>query len=102
MVPSQPGQCLGTSFFALYYPFRDPWDLGYEYLPDQSVMMLPSRHGPVSMPAFEGIREGIQATNLATMIRERAAADDLDAQRLIRNGTPAELILWLELHGQEE
>ncbi len=95
-VPTMPGLCRGTAFFALYYPFRDPWDAGYEHLRDVSVMILPSRHGPVATPAFEGIREGIQAANLATMVKERAAATDEEAQTLIKSGSPEELIRWLE------
>ena len=71
----QAGNCLGTEFFAFYYPFRDAWDAGYEYIPDVSVMVLPSRHGVVPTPTYEAIREGIQTADLAYMVKERAGED---------------------------
>ncbi|MCX5658120.1 MAG: hypothetical protein NTW19_00160, partial [Planctomycetota bacterium] len=98
-VPTMPGRCVGTAFFAFYYPFRDPWDTGYEHIPDVAVTMLPSRHGPVCTPAMQGIREGAQAANLAKMVKERAAADDAEAKKLVETGTPAELVAWLEARG---
>lgn len=99
LVPTMPGLCKGTAFFAFYYPFRDAWDAGYEHIPDASVMMLPSRHGPVFTPALEGIREGKQAASLATMVKERAAADDAEAAKLIKSGSVRELVEWLEARG---
>lgn len=97
-IPAMPGNCVGTAFFAFYYPFRDPWDTAYEHIGDVSVMMLPSRQGAVLMPATEGIRAGAQAANLAVMVKERAAATDQAAQKLIKEGSAAELIAWLEKH----
>ena len=100
--PALPPNCRGTEFFAFYYPFRDPWDAAYEHIGDASVMVLPSRHGPVSMPAFEGIREGVQAANLATMVKERAGDKPSEATaKLIATGTVPELIRWLEAHPEK-
>jgi hypothetical protein len=102
-VPSQTGLCRGTAFFALYYPFRDPWDTAYEHIPDASVMgALPSRHGPVPTRTWEAIEEGSQEANLAMLVRERAGAkvfEDLkeDAvKKLVTEGTSEDLIRWLE------
>ena len=95
-VPGARGQCLGTWFFALYYPFRDPWDTGNEFLRDTSVFVLPSAHGPVSTFAWEMVRSGIQTADLALMVKERAAAGDEQAQALIRTGAMRDLLIWLE------
>jgi hypothetical protein len=69
-VPGQPGNILGTLFFAYYYPFRDAWDAGHEFLSDAGVAVLPSRHGPVATRAWEAIREGIQDADLAQVVKE--------------------------------
>jgi hypothetical protein len=95
-VPSMPGQCIGTAFFAYYYPWRDPWDARYEHIKDVSAMMLPGRSGPISMPASEAIRAGSQAANLALMVKERAAGGDETAKELIKEGSTTQLITWLE------
>ena len=95
-VPAAQGPCLGTWFFALSYPFRDPWDAGYEHLKDASVFVLPSKHGPVATFAWESVRAGIQAADLATMVKERARPDDEQAQALIRGGSASDLLAWLE------
>ncbi len=104
-VPSQPGNCVGVAFFALNYPWRDQWDTGYEHISDASTMgAVISRHGPVATIVWEQIREVLQTANLAMMVRERLGVrtfnevTDTDMQRLIREGTSAELIRWLETH----
>jgi len=103
-VPAQPGNCVGTAFFAFYYPFRDPWDTAYEHIKDAAVTVLPSRHGPVPTRTWEAIREGIQHANLAVMVRERIGADTIDAiedeavQKLVSEGSFEDLINWLEEH----
>jgi len=93
-VPVQPGLVQGTAFFALYYPFRDSWDTGHEFLNDAGMAVLPSRHGPVATRAWEAIREGIQDADLA-----RAAKENLDPQmkiedqnKLLQFGTTEELL----------
>jgi hypothetical protein len=95
--PGQPGPCLGTAFFAFYYPFRDPWDTAYEHLPDAGVTVLPSRHGPVATRTWEAIREGTQHANLARMVRERlgTAVVEPAVQALIEAGSVEELLAWL-------
>jgi hypothetical protein len=103
VVPSQPGQCMGVGFFALNYPWRDQWDTGYEQIPDASTMgAVMSRHGPVATIVWEQIREASQTANLAMMVREQLGVKSFDEvtdpalQKLIREGTPEELIRWLE------
>lgn len=100
-VPAQEGNCVGTAFFAFYYPFRDPWDTCYEYLPDAAVTVLPSRHGPVPTRVWEAIREAVQAADLALMVKDRAggAADEPELKKLIAEGSTAELLQWLEQNG---
>ncbi len=100
-IPSQPGNCLGFAFFAFYYPFRDPWDTAYEYLPDASVVVLPSRNGPVPTISWEAIREAIQHADLARMVKERAVSSDETARALIINGSVSEILEWLEQKGIE-
>ena len=95
-VPAAPGRCLGTWFFAVYYPFRDPWDAGYEHLRDVSVFVLPGKHGPVATFAWESVRAAIQAADLATMVKERARPDDEQARALVRDGSAGDLLAWLE------
>lgn len=97
-VPANPGPCMGTWFFALYYPFRDPWDTGNEYLRDVSVFVLPSRNGPVATISWEMMREAIQHADLAQMVKERAKADDKAASGLVANGSVKDLLDWLERH----
>jgi len=101
--PSQPGNCVGVAFFALNYPWRDQWDTAYEHIADASTMgAVMSRHGPVPTIVWEQIREASQTANLAMMVRERLGATRFDdvtdptMQRLIREGTTEELIIWLE------
>jgi hypothetical protein len=103
-VPGQPGPCLGTAFFAFYYPFRDPWDTAHEHLPDAGVTVLPSRHGPVATRTWEAIREGTQHANLARMVRERANAEPLDPplKTLIETGSVADLLAWLVPPGAQD
>lgn len=100
-VPAQPGPCLGTAFFALYYPFRDPWDTAYEHIPDAAALVLPSRHGPVATRAWEAVREGSQHANLARMVRERAGKPpyDPELQKRIESGSVEDLLAWLDAHG---
>jgi hypothetical protein len=97
-VPANPGTCLGTWFFALYYPFRDPWDTGNEYLNDVSVFVIPSRLGPVSTISWEMMREAIQHADLAQLAKERAPIGDKESLGLIANGSVKALIEWLESH----
>ncbi len=97
-VLSQPGDCRGTAFFAPYYPWRDPWDTAYEHIKDVSTFLFPSRHGPVSAPVWEAVREARQHADLARMVRERAKPDDAVAKKLWENGSPAEIMTWLEAH----
>ena len=104
-VPSQPGDCVGVSFFALNYPFRDQWDTAYEYLADASTMgALFSRHGPVPVIVYEQMREVSATANLAMMVRERLGVKTFDEvtdpamQKLIKEGSQEELIRWLEEH----
>ena len=97
-VPAQPGDCRGTLFFAFYYPFRDPWDTAHEHLPDVSVHVLPSRHGPVATRAWEAIGEAIQEANLAQMVKEKsgeAQRDDPITKRLIGEAGLDDLLDWL-------
>ena len=94
-VPGQPGNCLGTTFFALYYPFRDAWDTAYEYLKDTSIFILPSRYGPVATPAWEAIGEAASTANLARMVKEHPNYRK-DDHSLVSNGSAAQLIEWLE------
>ncbi|MDI9583411.1 MAG: hypothetical protein QM473_04265 [Acidobacteriota bacterium] len=107
-VPAQPGQCVGTAFFAFNYPFRDSWDTAYEHIADAAVTVLPSRLGPVSTRPWEAIREGIQHANLAMMVRERTGAasfDDLpegEPKRLVESGTVEQLLDWLEQNPQRK
>lgn len=101
-VPGQPGNCVGTAFFASYYPWRDPWDTRYETIGDVSVMVLPSRHGPVATPTWEALREATQHANLARMVRERLApGDNANTWHLVTNGSIAELLAWLERHPEK-
>ena len=101
-VPAQPGRCVGTAFFAFYYPFRDPWDTAYEHIADVAVTVLPSRHGPIATRAWEAIGEAAVHANLAVMVREKAGAattdelEDPELQRLVSEGTVEELLGWLE------
>jgi hypothetical protein len=97
-VPAQPGMCVGTGFFAFYYPFRDAWDTAYEHIPDVGVTVLPSRHGPVATRTWEAVREGIQHANLAMMVKERAGerASEPATKQLIDKGSVEELLAWLE------
>jgi len=95
-VPAQPGKCIGFTFFAFYYPFRDPWDAAYEHIGDVSVFVLPSRHGPVPTMAWEAIREAVEHADLARMVKERAKPDDKDAQALVGSGSVEALLAWLE------
>jgi hypothetical protein len=95
-VPGAQGQCLGTWFFALYYPFRDPWDTANEFRRDASVFVLPSAHGPVATFGWETVRSAIQTTDLARMVKERAAPEDATAQALIRTASMSALLDWLE------
>lgn len=97
-IPSKPGKCIGTWFFALYYPWRDPWDTAYEHIKDVSVFVLPSRHGPVPTIAYEAVCEGIQHANLAQMVKERVKKDDKETQNLVASGSVEQLIQWLETH----
>ena len=86
----------GFAFFALYYPFRDPWDTAYEHIKDVSVVVLPSRNGPVPTMAWEAIREAVEHADLAMMVKERAQPGDEEAKKLIGGGSVAELLGWLE------
>ena len=95
-VTRQPADCLGTAFFAPYYPWRDPWDTAYEHIRDVSVFVLPSRHGPVATPTWEALLEAVQHANLARMVRERARPDDPQAKPLWENGDSESLVSWLE------
>ncbi|MGI8923621.1 MAG: hypothetical protein ACR2HJ_06205 [Fimbriimonadales bacterium] len=96
-VPAQLGDVRGTAFFAFYYPFRDPWDTAHEHLPDVSVHVLPSRHGPIATRAWEAIEEAIQDANLAQMVKEKSGAqrDDPAIKKLISEGDIASLAAWL-------
>ncbi|MEI7437844.1 MAG: hypothetical protein WCL16_13650, partial [bacterium] len=94
----QPGDCRGTAFFAPYYPGRDPWDTAYEHIRDNSVFVLYSRHGPVATPTWEALREAVQHANLARMVRERAAPNDVQAKALWENGSVEAILAWLEMH----
>ena len=105
LVPSQPGDCIGVAFFALYYPWRDPWDAAYEQVPDASSMgAVASRHGPVACIVWEQMQEAAQTANLAMMVRERLGVRTFESvtapemQRLIREGSGEDLIRWLEAH----
>jgi hypothetical protein len=95
-IPAQPGRCVGTAFFAFYYPFRDPWDTAYEHIPDVSVVVLPGLHGPVPTLAWEAVREAVQHADLATMIREQAPPEDPAAAALAATGSVEALLGWLE------
>jgi len=95
-VPARGDLCMGTWFFALYYPWRDPWDTGYEHIKDVSVCILPSRLGPVPTMTWESIREAIQHADLAQMVKESAAKDDKEAQKLVSSGSISHLLRWLE------
>ena len=101
-VPEQPGNCVGTAFFAFNYPFRDHWDTAYEYLPDAAVTVLPSRNGPVATRTWEAIREGTQHADLAMMVREKLGAkafedvQDEAMRKLVAQGSVEELLAWLE------
>lgn len=97
-VVGKPGDCRGTALFAPYYPWRDPWDTAYEHISDVSVMVLPSRHGPVATPAWEALLLGVQHANLARMVRERAGDNDPEARALWEKGSPEDLLDWLEKH----
>jgi hypothetical protein len=91
----QPADCLGTAFFAPYYPWRDPWDTAYEHIPDVSVFVLPSRHGPVATPTWEALLEAVQHANLARMVREQAKPDDAAAKSLWEHGDSEAILAWL-------
>ncbi|MEI6635944.1 MAG: hypothetical protein WCO99_05215 [Planctomycetota bacterium] len=91
----QPADCLGTAFFAPYYPWRDPWDTAYEHIPDVSVFVLPSRHGPVATPTWEALLEAVQHANLARMVREQAKPDDAAAKSLWEYGDSEAILTWL-------
>jgi hypothetical protein len=93
-VVSQPGQPLGTLFFALYYPMRDGWDTAYETRPDVSTYVLPSRHGPIAGPAYEAIGEATTLANLAALARENGAPAALCA-----GGDWEQLLGWLHTRG---
>ncbi len=104
-VPGQTGQCVGTAFFALNYPWRDQWDTANEHIPDASTMgAVKSRHGPVPTRTWEAIREAIATADLAMLVRERAGVarfedlTDEETKRLVTQGTYEELIGWLEAH----
>lgn len=104
-VPGQTGKCVGTAFFALNYPWRDPWDTAYEHIPDASTMgAVISRHGPVPTRTWEAIREAIQHADLAMLVRERLGVKayeeitDPTLRDLVAGGTRGELIRWLEKH----
>jgi hypothetical protein len=103
-VAAQPGHCLGTAFFAFNYPWRDPWDTGYEHIVDASTTVLRSRHGPVPTRTWEAIREGTQHTNLAVMVREKLGKKTFDQiteprlKKLVETGSVDELLEWLEKH----
>jgi hypothetical protein len=97
-VPAQPGNPFGTVFFAYYYPFRDAWDLGHEFLPDAGVTVLPSRHGPVATRQLEAIAEATVHANLAQAVKEKSGGvngDDATA-KLIVEGTIEELLARLK------
>ena len=94
----QPGECVGTAFFAPYYPWRDPWDTAYEHIRDVSVFFLPSRHGPVATPAWEAILEAVQHANLARMVREKSKPADMDTKKLWEFGSVGQLCDWLVSH----
>jgi hypothetical protein len=61
-----------------------------------------SRHGPVPCIVYEQMRECKQTADLAMMVRERLGVTTFDdvkdpaMQKLIREGSDAELIQWLE------
>jgi len=104
-VPAQTGKCVGTTFFALNYPWRDQWDAGYEHIPDASTMgCVMSRHGPVATRTWEAIREAVEHANLAMLVRERLRVKTFEEvkdpvlQKLIADGSREELIIWLEHH----
>jgi hypothetical protein len=97
-VPTQPGQCIGFSYFAFHYVFRHAWDTAHQYLGDASVVVLPSPHGPVPTMAWEATREAIEHADLARMVEERAGEEDEVARRLVGNGNIRKLIEWLEDH----
>src|SRR5262249_310648 len=103
-IASQPGHCVGTAFFAFNYPWRDPWDTGYEHIADASTTVLRSRHGPVPTRVWEAIREASQHVNLAVLVRERLGKKTFDditdpqIKRLVTAGTVEELLAWLERH----
>jgi len=107
-IPARPGRCVGTAFFALEYPWRDPWDTAYEHIPDASTMgSVQSRHGPVPTRTWEAIREAIEHANLAMLVRERLGVATFDEVidpalcKLVTDGSREELILWLEQHPAE-
>lgn len=107
-VPSQTGQCLGTAYFAMTYPFRDQWDTAYEYISDASTMgSVMSRHGPVPTRTWEATREAIQHADLAMLVRERLGVKTFEEvkdpamQKLIAEGTVEELIEWLGKNRKE-
>lgn len=93
--PTQPGANLGTAFFAMNYPFRDGWDTAYEFVPDASTFVLQSRTGPVATPAWEAVREGSIAANLAQMVKERGG-NNPQTQQLLARGSTEDLLRWLE------
>jgi len=92
--PGQPGEILGTLFFAYYYPFRDAWDAGHEFINDAGVTVLPSRHGPVATRAWEAIREGIQDADLAQAVKETIGMPITDEaiNTMLMESPPAELL----------
>lgn len=96
-VPAQPGNIIGTAFFAFYYPFRDAWDTAHEHFPDVGITVMPSRHGPIATRAWEAIGEASGHANLAQVVKEKngGAAADAATQKLIADGTVAELLAKL-------
>jgi len=103
IAPSQPGNNIGVAFFALNYAWRDQWDTGYEHISDASTMgTVYSRTGPVATIVWEQMGEAAASANLAMMVREQLGVTTFDEvkdpamQKLIREGTSEELIVWLE------
>jgi hypothetical protein len=96
-VPGRVPAAQGVSFFAFNYAARDHWDTAYEQVADDQVTVLPSRNGPVATRTWEAIRAGIQAGNLAQMVKERSNGSSATAT-LVASGSVRELLDWLDTH----
>jgi hypothetical protein len=99
-IPSQGANCLGTAFFAYYYPFRDAWDTAYEHTRDASIHVLPSRHGPVATVSQEAMSEGVVLANLGQQLREKTGKElDEAAIQALGKGNYEALFQMLRSHG---